>query len=170
MGNCGEMFNFTADILHVKELIRFWGNMEAKADAKGRVFLPAVFRKQLQYASEERLIMRKDVFQDCLVLYPESVWNTDLDELRKHLNPWNSRHQQIFRQYVSDVEIVILDSNGRILIPKRYLIVTGILSDVRFVGMDNRIEMWAKEKTEQPFMDLEDFSNALQEVMKGENE
>lgn len=170
MGNCGEMFNFTADILHVKELIRFWGNMEAKADAKGRVFLPAVFRKQLQNASEERLIMRKDVFQDCLVLYPESVWNTDLDELRKHLNPWNSRHQQIFRQYVSDVEIVILDSNGRILIPRRYLIVTGIQNDVRFVGMDNRIEMWAKEKTEQPFMDLEDFSNALQEVMKGDNE
>src|SRR5574344_327472 len=164
------MFNFTADILHVKELIRFFFNMEAKADAKGRVFLPAVFRKQLQYASEERLIMRKDVFQDCLVLYPESVWNTDLDELRKHLNPWNSQHQQIFRQYVSDVEIVILDSNGRILIPKRYLLVTDIQNDIRFVGMDNRIEMWAKEKTEQPFMDLKDFGNALQEVMKGENE
>jgi MraZ protein len=164
------MFNFTADILHVKELIRFWGNMEAKADAKGRVFLPAIFRKQLQNASEERLIMRKDVFQDCLVLYPESVWNTDLDELRKHLNPWNSQHQQIFRQYVSDVEIVILDSNGRILIPKRYLLVTDIQNDIRFVGMDNRIEMWAKEKTEQPFMDLKDFGNALQEVMKGENE
>jgi MraZ protein len=63
-----------------------------------------------------------------------------------------------------------LDSNGRILIPKRYLLVTDIQNDIRFVGMDNRIEMWAKEKTEQPFMDLKDFGNALQEVMKGENE
>ena len=52
-------------------MIRFLGNIEARADAKGRVFIPATFRKQLQAASEERLIMRKDVFQDCLTLYPE---------------------------------------------------------------------------------------------------
>lgn len=150
--------------------MRFWGNMEAKADVKGRIFLPAVFRKQLQSVSEDGLIMRKDVFQDCLVLYPESVWNMELDELRKHLNPWNSRHQLIFRQYVSDVEILALDSSGRILIPKRYLQVAGIHSDVRFVGMDNRIEIWAKEQTEKPFMDLKEFGNALEEVMKERGE
>lgn len=51
-------------------MIRFLGNIEVRADAKGRVFIPATFRKQLQAASEERLIMRKDVFQDCLTLYP----------------------------------------------------------------------------------------------------
>ena len=41
-------------------MIRFLGNIEVRADAKGRVFIPATFRKQLQAASEERLIMRKD--------------------------------------------------------------------------------------------------------------
>lgn len=41
-------------------MIRFLGNIEAKADTKGRVFIPAIFRKQLQAASEERLIMRKE--------------------------------------------------------------------------------------------------------------
>jgi MraZ protein len=151
-------------------MIRFWGNMDAKADVKGRIFLPAVFRKQLQAVSEDHLIMRKDVFQDCIVLYPESVWNSELDELRSHLSQWNSRHQLIFRQYVSDVELITLDSNGRILIPKRYLQVAGIQCDVRFLGMDNRIEMWAKERTEQPFMNPEEFSNALEEVMKGGTE
>lgn len=55
-------------------MIRFLGNIEAKTDTKGRVFIPAGFRKQLQAASEERLVLRKDVFQDCLILYPESVW------------------------------------------------------------------------------------------------
>lgn len=54
-------------------MIRFLGNIEAKADAKGRVFIPAQFRRQLQSGSEDKLIMRKDVFQDCLVLYPEEV-------------------------------------------------------------------------------------------------
>ena len=62
--------------------MRFLGNSEAKTDAKGRVFFPAVFRKQLQTAAEECLILRKDTYQDCLVLYPESVWNEQMNELR----------------------------------------------------------------------------------------
>ena len=55
--------------------MRFLGNIEAKIDVKGRAFLPATFRKVLQAGGEERLVLRKDVFQACLVLYPESVWN-----------------------------------------------------------------------------------------------
>jgi MraZ protein len=151
-------------------MMRFWGNMEARTDTKGRIFLPAAFRKQLQAAPEDMLIMRKDVFQDCLVLYPESVWNEELNELRKHLKKWNSRHQQIFRQFVSDVEMLTLDSNGRFLIPKRYLQVAGIQNDVRFVGMDNRIEIWSKEKAETSFMDPAEFGAALEEVMKEDEE
>ncbi|MDR0658770.1 MAG: division/cell wall cluster transcriptional repressor MraZ [Mediterranea sp.] len=151
-------------------MIRFLGNIEAKADAKGRLFIPAQFRKQLQTTSEEKLIMRKDVFQDCLILYPESIWNEDLNELRSKLNKWNATHQLIFRQFVSDVEIIIPDGNGRILIPKRYLQLCRIQNDVRFIGVDNKIEIWAKEKAEQSFMSPEAFSNALEEIMKNNNE
>ena len=74
--------------------MRFLGNSEAKTDAKGRVFLPAVFRKQLQAASQECLILRKDTYQDCLVLYPENVWNEQMNELRCKLNRWNSKRQR----------------------------------------------------------------------------
>ena len=66
--------------------MRFLGNIEAKTDAKGRVFLPAVFRKELQAFCEERLVLRKDIFQSCLVLYPESVWNQQIDILRQIWN------------------------------------------------------------------------------------
>ena len=78
--------------------MRFLGNIEAKADAKGRVFLPSVFRKTLQAAGEDRLILRKDVHEDCLVLYPETVWNEQMDEMRRRLNRWNRQQQQVFRQ------------------------------------------------------------------------
>jgi MraZ protein len=150
-------------------MIRFLGNIEAKADAKGRLFIPAQFRKQLQVVSEERLIMRKDVFQDCLTLYPETIWNEDLNELRSKLSQWNATHELIFRQFVSDVEIIIPDGNGRILIPRRYLQLCRIQSEVRFIGVDNKIEIWAKEKTEQPFMAPEAFGRALEEIMKNNN-
>lgn len=150
-------------------MIRFLGNIEAKTDAKGRVFIPAGFRKQLQAASEERLVLRKDVFQECLVLYPESVWFKTQNQLRKRLNKWDARQQAIFRQFVSDAEIMVPDGNGRILLSRRYLQMAGIRSDVRFIGMDNTIEIWAKERAEQPFMSPEEFGEALQDILGGAN-
>ena len=145
--------------------MRFLGNSEAKADAKGRVFLPAIFRKQLQAAAEECLIMRKDTFQDCLVLYPESAWNAQMNDLRERLNRWNKEHQMIFRQFVSDVEIITLDANGRFLIPKRYQKLANIEQDVRFIGMDDTIEIWSKETADKPFINPEDFEKGLEDIM-----
>ena len=88
--------------------------------------------------------------------------------IRDRLNKWNANHQLIFRQFVSDVEIITMDGNGRILIPKRYLQITGIQSDVRFIGVDNKIEIWAKERAEKLFMEPEAFGAALEEIMKEE--
>ena len=96
--------------------MRFLGNSEARLDAKGRVFLPSVFRKQTQMATGDCFILRKDIFQECLILYPEKVWNDQLNELRNRLNRWNAQHQTIFRQFVSDVEIITLDGNGQLMI------------------------------------------------------
>ena len=62
------MFNFVV-VFYIEEVrMRFLGNIEAKIDAKGRAFLPAVFRKVLQTSGDENLVLRKDVFEDCLVL------------------------------------------------------------------------------------------------------
>ncbi|MBE6294270.1 MAG: division/cell wall cluster transcriptional repressor MraZ [Bacteroidaceae bacterium] len=145
--------------------MRFIGNIEAKTDSKGRVFLPACFRRILQTAECEKVMLRKDVYQDCLVLYPEKSWNEQLDLLRSRLDKWNVRHQMIFRTFVADVEELSIDSNGRILLPKRYRDMVNIAQEVRFIGMDDTIEIWAKEKLSQPFMSAEEFSKELESIM-----
>ena len=145
--------------------MRFLGNIEAKADAKGRAFLPATFRKVLQTGGEERLVLKKDVFQTCLVLYPESVWNEQMDSMRQRLNRWNKTQQQVFRQFVSDVELVSLDGNGRFLIPKRFQRMANIEQEIRFIGMGDTIEIWSNSEAEQQKMSAEDFGNALEELM-----
>ena len=119
------------------------GNIEAKTDAKGRAFLPAVFRKVLNASGEESLVLRKDIFEPCLVLYPESVWNERMDTLRRRLSRWNRRDQMIYRQYVTDVEMITLDGNGRFLSPKRYMKMADIDQQIRFTGMDDCIEIWS---------------------------
>lgn len=149
--------------------MRFLGNIEAKVDAKGRAFLPAVFRKVLQAGGEERLVMRKDVFQACLVLYPESVWNEQMDLMRSRLNRWNKQQQQVFRQFVSEVEMLTLDGNGRFLIPKRYLRMAEIDQDIKFTGMGDTIEIWSNKKAEEQQMAPEEFEAALQELMGDDN-
>ena len=148
--------------------MRFLGNIEAKTDAKGRAFLPAVFRKVLQTGGEERLVLRKDVFQPCLVLYPESVWNEQMDMMRTLLNRWNRQHQQVFRQFVSEVELLTLDGNGRFLIPKRYQKMAEIDQDIKFVGMGDTIEIWSNKKANEQKMKPEEFEAALEELMDGE--
>lgn len=150
--------------------MRFIGNIEAKSDSKGRVFVPAYFRRALQVASSSKLMMRKDIFQDCLVLYPEESWNRQLDALHARLDRWNAHHQMIFRQFVADVEEINIDSNGRILIPKRYMKMAGIEQEVRFIGMDDTIEIWAKEKLEQPFMDAATFGAEIEKIMTDKKE
>lgn len=145
--------------------MRFLGNIEAKTDAKGRVFLPATFRKVLQTAGEETIVLRRDIFQPCLVLYPESVWNEQMDLMRARLNRWNAREQLVYRQFVSDVEKLTIDGNGRILLPKKYLKMANIDQQVKFIGMGDSIEVWRNDDNDEPFMSAEDFSAALEALM-----
>ena len=150
--------------------MRFLGNIEAKMDAKGRAFLPATFRKVLQAGGEERLVLRKDVFQPCLVLYPESVWNEQMDLMRSKQNRWNKQQQEVFRKFVSEVEVLTLDGNGRFLVPKRYQRMAEIELDIRFIGMGDTIEMWSTQKAEKEQMSVEDFGQALEELMGGDGQ
>lgn len=143
----------------------FLGNFEARCDAKGRVFLPAVFRKVLREYEEEGLVLRRDVFQSCLVLYPERVWVGQMNSLRARLSRWNSQQQQVYRQFVSEAELVQLDGNGRFLIPRRCMNAVEIEADVRFVGMGDTIEIWSVKKAEEVLMDEMSFGAELQSLM-----
>ena len=148
--------------------MRFLGNIEAKTDTKGRAFLPAVFRKVLQASSEENLVLRRDVFQKCLVLYPESVWNARLDLLKQQLRPWKQSHQQMFRQFVSEAEVVTLDGNGRFLISKRLQKIAEIDQDIQFIGMDDTIEIWSPRNLEQTLKTDEDFGSEFENIMNAQ--
>lgn len=147
--------------------MRFIGDYPAKADSKGRVFLPAQFRKVMESEGETRLILRPDIFQRCLVLYPESLWMAMLDSLRSRLNLWNRKHQSILRRFVAEAEVVELDGNGRFLISKRKLSFAGIESEVRFLAVDDHIEVWDRTRCEEALSDDDLLGADLERVMQG---
>lgn len=146
--------------------MRFLGNIEAKIDSKGRAFLPAPFRKLLMSPGESGLVLRQDIFENTLTLYPETVWNALMDEMRARLSRWDRRQQMVFRTFVSGVIGITMDAGGRILIPKEFLQAAGISRSLRFVGMGDTIEIWANDSQDRlPLMSKEEFGAALETMM-----
>jgi len=148
--------------------MRFIGDFSAKTDAKGRVFLPAAFRKILEAEGEQSLVLRNDVFQKCLVLYPETVWNAMLDDLKSGLNQWNSKQQQMLRMFVADAEPIELDSQGRLLISKKKLQYANIDSEVRFLAVDDRIEVWSKQSFDDLMNQNDELGAELESLFGGD--
>ena len=145
----------------------FTGSIEAKLDEKGRVFFPSSFRKLLP-ESEREFVLKRDIYQPCLVVFPLSAWQLEVEVLRTKLNRWNPREAMIFRQYLSDAEQFQLDSNGRFILPKRLLNFAGIDHVVTFVGVDDRIEIWAKREAD--FMSADDYAKAVEQLLGGRSE
>lgn len=148
--------------------MRFLGNIEAKTDAKGRAFLPAQFRKVLAASGEDTLVLRQDVFENLLVIYPLSVWNKLMDDMRSRLSRWDRRQQMAYRTFVSSVVELAIDGSGRILIPRAFLDEAGIKQSIRFVGMGDTIEIWPADNMQ--LMPKDDIAGILEEVMKEEKE
>lgn len=149
-------------------MTQFLGNIDAKIDAKARVFVPAAFRKLLLASGQASLVLRKDIFQECLVLYPENVWEEEVAVLRAKLSRWDNSQQKVFRQFVLGAERLDIDASGRILIPRKCLEMIGVESDVTFVGVDNTIELWAKDSIDQTLLSADDFGEQLQQLMNDE--
>jgi len=136
----------------------FTGTIHAKKDVKGRVFIPATFRKILQSFGDSCLVLRKDIHQDCLALYPEKTWEEVLNKRQEELDDWgDGNSQHTFRMISAFTETVELDSSGRILIPKRYLNMAKITNSVCFVGMNKYIEIWNPDLFNKVMLSADDL-------------
>jgi len=144
----------------------FIGKYEAKADVKGRIFIPAVYRKLLPEGERERVVMRRDTESDCMIIYPEHVWTAMMEQLKAGLDEWNPEDQMLLMQFVSDAEWLDIDAQGRVLLAKRHMQAIGVENaEVLFVGMNDRFAVWSKAHYEQSMKPIADFARLLKEKM-----
>jgi len=149
---------------------RFLGTIDAKADAKGRVAVPVVFRRILSDAAENKLVIQKNIYKDCLVLYPKTKWDEELADLRSRLNMRDEAESNLFRSYVSFADEVEIDTNGRILIPKRYLQMANLKSEIRFLGVDFTIEVWNRETLDATLLSASDMKAAYKNLFSSKKD
>lgn len=141
----------------------FAGTIEAKLDAKGRVFFPSEFRRQLT-EGEAVLVLQRDLHQPCLVVYPASVWLKEVEQLRKNINRWQPREAMVFRQFLASAQNISLDANGRMLIPRKLAECCGLDHTVCFIGVYDRVEIWSAEKMSEAFLNPQDLSETMADL------
>ncbi len=144
----------------------FIGNIDAKIDEKGRVFIPAVYRRILPDNESKSLVMRKDTYNSCLVLYPEHVWDKKVSEMKESLDvEWNPDDNRLFTQFTLAAQHVDIDAQGRILLDKKSLQSINADKEVVFVGMMDKFAIWDKSSLEDYLLPQEDFAARLQSRM-----
>jgi MraZ protein len=147
----------------------FLGTYECKADAKGRLMLPAPLKKQLGNL-EDGFVLKRSVFQPCLELYPLDEWQKVMQKINK-LNRFVKKNNDFIRAFTAGVKMIEIDATGRLLIPKDLVVFSKIDKDVVLSSAVSIIEIWDKNLYENAIDSaMADFADLAEEVMGNQNE
>ena len=120
-------------------------------DAKGRLAVPAKYRKQLCIQNEESIVVTRDPQYPSLKIYPGSIWNTISNELQSllGLDPIVRNLQWTILGNASESSF---DPNGRMLlllpVELREYAEIKKAEKVSLIGMGNKFEVWNENNWE----------------------
>lgn len=140
----------------------FRGVATFNLDVKGRMAVPARFRKQLDVCCEGRLVITIDHADHCLQVYPLPEWEQVEEKLTAlpSLNPQVRRLKRMLLGYATECE---MDSHGRILLPAKLREFASLEKSTVMIGQGNKFELW-DESTWNALMDSclqEDFDEIV---------
>jgi len=120
--------------------VKFLGSYTHQLDDKGRVNLPASFRRE---AADQRFVLVQP-YPPALALYPEVEWTGVEDRLSDLMSKGEDERLDVLTILASAQEVVP-DTQGRILIPAHLKKAAGLESTVMLVGAINKVELWSPE-------------------------
>ncbi len=151
-------------------MINLIGTYECKIDAKGRMMLPVVLKKQLSSVLENGFVLKRAVFQPCLELYPMEQWNELMQKINK-LNRFNKKNNDFVRRFTAGVKLIDLDNSGRLLVAKDLIGFARLKKEIVISSSVNILEIWDKDLYEKTIDDTTiNFANLAEEVMGDKNE
>lgn len=125
------------------------GEFRFKTDAKGRMSLPAKFRKALS----SELVVTRDPDDEYIMVFESGAfdeWVVSLFDsaFEGGYNPTDRKHQAYRRKLKSRALDVQVDSAGRIMLPADQREAVGIDRDVVIVGNTGYFEVWDAKRYE----------------------
>ena len=153
-------------------MLNLLGEYKCKIDVKGRLMFPARLRRQLELILHHGLVVNRDIFEDCLVIYPQPEWDKVNNEMSR-LSRYNRKHQLFQRKFMKGATHVELDGAGRVNLPALLLEHAGIDvqedNEVIVSGLGEKIEIWSKARYGQSVLDDSedfDFGDLAEEVRR----
>lgn len=129
----------------------FRGVATFNLDAKGRMAIPAKFRKHLDVCCEGRLVVTIDHSDHCLQLYPMPEWE-QVEQKLIALPSLNPQVRRLKRMLLGNATECEMDGNGRILLPAKLREFAGLDKSMVMSGQGNKFELW-NEQTWNEHMD-----------------
>jgi len=119
------------------------GQYDSKLTDKDRIVVPNKFRQEL----EKELIVAR-WYEQCLVLVSQVGWSNLVNRLVGAAELVISPVRDIDRFILGSAFEIKIDSQGRFIVPKILIDYAEIKTEVVFLGLQDRIEIWSRENWE----------------------
>ena len=125
----------------------FRGSYRHSIDHKGRVSIPARFRRLLSSEAGDTFIILRGL-ETCVALYPIDEWRRMEERLRSR-SFHDPIHRRFLRLMALDLNEETLDSQGRLSIPPRLLGHAQLKREAMVNGVMDHIEIWDPDLFDQ---------------------
>ncbi len=134
----------------------FRGNFSHNIDEKGRVSLPAEFRKVLVEREESSVVITNYVTDGarCLEGFGVKAW-ADFEAKLREKSRFSPKLQKLENFYLSRASECPIDSSGRILIPTYLRTYAGIEKELQFTSSIHGFRVWDRRVWELIFAQAE---------------
>ena len=127
--------------------MQFLGEYDVPVDEKGRIFVPAEFRRKLPAEASDTFVVVRG-YDHCLTAYPQHVWEETAKKLLRL--PQTERRNRVFiRAMLSQAAEVKMDRQGRAGIQRKLLERAGIGEQMVVIGALDKLEFWNPEDWQQ---------------------
>ena len=117
-------------------------------DSKNRVVLPAELRRELPEGELDRMVLTTGRRARWLQLWTQRAWKARADQITEKYDADDEEAENFIRDLYASAKYVDLDKQYRFVLADEKKKQIGIRKDVVFIGMRDKIEIWAAEDYE----------------------
>jgi MraZ protein len=119
----------------------FVGSDKYSVDAKGRINIPSSYKKLLSEECKDTFILVRGLVAN-IDVYPIDLWNSEVRPRIDQLDDYDVEQATLKRMFLELASECTLDSQSRLLVPRRLLEFAKIEKEVFIIGQDKKIEFW----------------------------
>lgn len=119
----------------------FKGSKEISLDEKGRLTMPAAFKRVLEAKSGGMMTLTRDPQFNCIRCYPNPEWERVAEEINS-LPSFSKTARALRAIIVQGASPVDMDKQGRALVPQEMRNLLGLEGKVTLCGSGEHFEMW----------------------------